>query len=125
MSNSEISRGFDGLERLAHGRIEVAGNKLRVVKRGTPKFIKNVDEITFCGPEALKNGKQVFYITHVGVFRLTERGMELTRVMPGIDIQKDILEFAPMRIVLPESGEVPVVDPHIVTGEGFKLELKG
>jgi len=110
---------------MAHGRIEVAGDKLRVVKRGTPKFIKNVDEITFCGPEALKNGKQVFYITHVGVFRLTERGMELTRVMPGIDIQKDILDFAPMHIVLPESGEVPVVDPHIVTGEGFKLELKG
>jgi len=109
---------------MAHGRFEVVGDKLQIVKRGAPKFIENVDEITFCGPEALKTGKQVFYITHVGVFHLTERGMELTRVMPGIDIQKDILDFAPMRVVLPESGEVPLVDSRIVTGEGFKLELK-
>lgn len=110
---------------MAHGRIAVEGGQLKMVKRGAPKFIEHVDEITFCGPEALKSGKEVFYITHAGVFRLTGRGMELIRVMPGIDIQQDILDFAPMRIVLPESGEVPVVDSHIVTGENFKLELKG
>lgn len=69
-------------------------------------------------------GKEIFYITHVGVFHLTERGMELERVMPGIDIQNDILDFAPMRVVLPESGEVPVVDASILTGEGFQLSMR-
>ena len=109
---------------MAHSQIDVSGSQLKVVKPGKPKFVEAVDEITFSGSEALKMGKKVFYVTHVGMFRLTERGMELAQVMPGIDIEKDILEFAPMRVVLPESGEVPVVDASIVTGKGFSMALE-
>ncbi|HOZ47981.1 MAG TPA: CoA-transferase [Candidatus Hydrogenedentes bacterium] len=109
---------------MAGGRIEMAGDRVRVVERGRPKFVQAVDEITFNGRQALALGKRVFFITHVGVFRLTEGGMELMKVMPGIDIQKDILDVASMRVVLPESGEVPVVDASVVTGEGFRLALR-
>ncbi len=63
------------------------------------------------------------YVTNVGVFKLTERGMCLVEVMPGVDVQKDILDACPMRVVLPEDGQVPTVDPSIVTGEGFKLDF--
>jgi len=45
----------------------------------------------------------------------------LIEVMPGIDIQKDILESCPMKVVLPESDKVAVTDPSIVTGNGFAL----
>ena len=107
----------------ARGKIEVVGNKLRIVEPGRPKFVDKVDEITFSGEQALKAGTKVFFATNVGLFRLTERGVELTRVMPGIDIQKDLLDFSPMRIVLPESGDVPVVEEPIVTGKGFSLRL--
>ena len=64
-------------------------------------------------------------VTTVGVFQLTERGVELVRVMPGIDIQKDIIAASPMRIVLPPSGEVPVADASVVTGAGFRLAFPG
>lgn len=101
--------------------IQVEDGQVKVLNPGKPKFVDQVAEVTFSGPEALKHNKRVFYITHVGAFRLTERGMELFRVMPGIDIQKDIIEGCPMKIVLPEDGHVPVVDNSIVTGEGFNL----
>lgn len=110
---------------MAHAKYEVSGGKMKVAKPGKPKFVDKVDEITFCGPEAVKAGKKVFYNTSVGVFQLTERGMELIKVMPGIDIRKDILDVSPMKIVLPESGDVPLVKDSIVTGEGFRLQLKG
>ena len=106
---------------MAHGEIGVENGCLQVRKPGIPKFVEQVDEITFCGQEALRQGKTVFYVTQVGAFRLTERGMELVCVMPGIDVQRDILEVSPMRIVLPESGEVPVADASIVTGKAFEL----
>ncbi len=102
-------------------KIAIENGRMQVLDPGKPKFIGQVDEITFSGVEALKHNKRVFYITHVGAFRLTERGMELIRVMPGIDVQKDIIDVAPMKIVLPESGEVPVADASLLTGEGFKL----
>ena len=108
----------------AHAQAKVVGSKISIINPGKPKFVDKVDEITFSGEQALKAGRKVFYATNVGLFRLTERGVELTRVMPGIDIQKDILDVSPMKIVLPESGDVPVVEESIVTGKGFALHFK-
>jgi propionate CoA-transferase len=102
-------------------RFRLKDGQVSVLRSGTPKFVAQVDEVTFNGQEALKAGKRVFYATSVGLFRLTRRGMELCEVMPGLDVQRDVLDATPMRIVLPESGEVPVVDPAIVTGAGYSL----
>lgn len=99
------------------GRIAVEDGRLRIVERGAPKFVERVDEITFSGPQALAAGKRVFYVTHVGVFRLTERGLELVRVMPGVDLQRDVLDFAPITPRLPSSGRLPRVPRSIVTGK--------
>lgn len=109
---------------MPRGQVEAANGEIRIVKPDTPKFRDRVSEITFCGKEALKAGKKVFYATTVGLFELTERGMELRRVMPGIDIQKDIIEPSSMKVVLPESGSVPVVDRSVVTGESFRLDMR-
>ncbi len=103
---------------------ELGDSTIKVTAPGKPKFIKEVDEITFNGQEALKQGKTIVYVTHVGAFRLTERGMELIYVMPGIDVQRDILDVCPMRIVLPESGAPQVVPENILTGDDFRLNLR-
>jgi len=108
---------------IAHGEMRIDNGRLQIVNRGKPKFIAAVDEITFCGPEALRAGRKVFYVTPVGVFRLTERGLELERVMPGVDVQRDILDYATARIVLPPSGSVPEVDASTVTGQSFRLRM--
>jgi len=106
---------------MANAHTKIEDGKLRIVKPGVHKFIAQVDEITCSGRQTLKQGKQAYYCTHVGIFRLTERGMELVEVMPGVDIQRDILEACPMKVVLPESGEVKRVSEDIVTGRGFEL----
>lgn len=66
--------------------------QLKVVKKGLPKFVRQVDQVTFSAKEALRMGKKVYYVTHVGVFRLTKDGLVLQSVMPGMDIQRDILK---------------------------------
>jgi propionate CoA-transferase len=109
---------------MAHGHLEIKDGRLVIVRPGQHKFIDRVSEITMSGAQALKKNKTVLYVTNVGVFQLTPRGMTLIEVMPGIDIQKDILEACPMRVVLPEDGQVPVTAAAIVTGKGFKLDWK-
>ncbi len=106
---------------MAHARLEIIDDRLKIVKPGQHKFIHTVSEITMSGKQALKKGKTVLHVTNVGVFKLTERGMMLIEVMPGIDIQKDILESCPMKVELPESSKVAVTDSSIVTGNGFAL----
>jgi len=107
---------------MAQAEFAIEDGRLKIKKPGLHKFGKTVDQITFSGDRALAKGKQVYYVTHVGSFRLTARGMELFEVMPGVDIQRDILEACPMQVVLPEGKPVPVVDRAIVTGEGFRLQ---
>lgn len=63
------------------------------------KFVKTVEHRTFSGKVAVQNKKPVFYVTERCVFQLTEKGMELIEVAPGIDIERDILaqmDFKPI-----------------------------
>ncbi|MCI2413343.1 MAG: hypothetical protein MPI47_08490, partial [Cuniculiplasma sp.] len=49
-------------------------------------------KIFFSGNEALKYGKTVKYFTERCVFDLTQKGLCITEVPEGIDIDKDIIE---------------------------------
>lgn len=108
---------------MARGRMGLDGARVKVLTRGEPKFVERVREVTFCAAEALRRRQKVIYCTNVGAFELTRQGVELISVMPGIDVTRDVLGASPMRILLPETGSVPVADPAIVTGEGFGLRL--
>jgi propionate CoA-transferase len=101
--------------------VAVRGGRLEFTKGGVPRFVRQVDEVTFSGPEALRQNKQVHYVTHVGSFRLTGRGMELVAVMPGVDVRRDILDVSLMAIVMPERGEPRILESSLVTGKGFRL----
>lgn len=107
---------------MAGAEMSIKNGGLVIDKPGKHKFISKVSEITMSGEQALKKNKKVLYVTNVGVFKLTDRGMELIEVMPGIDIKKDIIDSCPMKVHLPESGDVTVVEESIVTGQGFKLK---
>lgn len=98
--------------------------RLILKKTGKPKFVAQVDHITFNGQEALKAGKRVFYVTTVGIFKLTEDGLTIIQCMPGIDIGKDILAASPARFIIPDR-DVPTVPPEIVNGKGFHLRWAG
>lgn len=75
-------------------------NGIEIIHPGKfKKFIKNVQQITFSGEYALKKNQEVLYITERAVFRLTNKGLELIEIAPGIDLYKDILnmmEFKPI-----------------------------
>jgi len=60
------------------------------------KFKRNVSAISFSGKHALKRGQRVIYVTERCVFELTETGLKLMEVYPGIDENsqiRDILDF--------------------------------
>ncbi len=78
---------------------EISSGRLRIVRHGeVMKFVAEVEQITYSGREALKRGQNAVYVTERAVFRLTEHGLALTEVAPGIDVRRDVLErmkFAP------------------------------
>ncbi|MGE5684216.1 MAG: acyl CoA:acetate/3-ketoacid CoA transferase [Nitrososphaerota archaeon] len=79
--------------------IDIVNNRLSIVHDGSPKFVDNVYKIIFSGDEAMKYEKEILYVTERAVFRLTEKGLILEEVSPGVDIDRDILskmEFRPI-----------------------------
>jgi propionate CoA-transferase len=55
------------------------------------KFNDEVVKIVFSGPQAVKSGKEILYVTERAVFGLDEDGLVLQEVAPGVDVDKDIL----------------------------------
>jgi len=63
------------------------------------KLVREVEHRTFSGGYAAQRGQPVLYVTERCVLELTQEGLELVEVAPGIDIERDILarmEFRPI-----------------------------
>ena len=91
---------------LTGGGLEVVleHGKLRVKKEGKIlKFVPQVNQISFSGKRALQNGIDVMFVTERAVFRMTDRGISISEVAPGIDIEKDILPNIPFPINIPQT----------------------
>ena len=107
---------------MSEGKFVIKDRRLLVEKKGIAKFVNQVDQVTFNGAEGLKSGKKIFYITNVGVFTLTEKGLILIMVMPGIDIEKDIINACEATIILPHDNKVTVVDASIFNKDEFIIK---
>jgi propionate CoA-transferase len=89
------------------GKLDIAvdGGKLHILQDGqADKFVETVEHRTFSGPQAVKRGTPVLYITERCVFELTSAGLLLAEIAPGVDLQRDILDrmaFAPLMPTAP------------------------
>lgn len=95
------------------GGLEVAvgDGRLRIVQEGhARKFIERVEQITFNGLDAAQRGQQVVFVTERAVFRLTQDGLELAEVAPGIDVERDILAHMGFRPIM---KDVRTMDPGL------------
>jgi propionate CoA-transferase len=99
----------------------VKDGNLRIYKEGkVRKFVRQVEHVTFSGTYAQSKKQPVFYVTERCVFSLTEEGMVLSEVAPGIDIEKDILALMDFRPVI--KGTPQLMDERIFRPEPMDLK---
>jgi propionate CoA-transferase len=104
---------------LAPAYTEVADGRI-VTTEGpaTPKFLADVQQRTFSGDYARRSGQPVMYITERCVFVLTDRGMELTEIAPGVDLQRDVLDHIEFEPIMDEP-------PRLMDARIFRDETMG
>ncbi len=80
--------------------VEEENGKVKIVQEGTiPKFVNEVSSVSFSGQRALKNGQRVIYVTERCVFELTDKGLKLIEVYPGVDRERDIISQLPFPVI--------------------------
>jgi propionate CoA-transferase len=85
-----------------------------------PKLVEAVEHVTFSGPRAARLGQPVTYITERAVFRLGERGLELTEIAPGVDLERDVLAHMGFEPVI--DGSPALMDERIFGDAPLGLE---
>ena len=82
--------------------------------------MEKVQQITFRGDYAREMGQKVYYITERAVFELTDKGVALIEIAPGVDLEKDILaqmDFTPV------IADVKLMDARLFNEEKMGLTL--
>lgn len=73
-------------------KTDVKNEQLQILSEGKQsKFVETVEQVTFSGKRAMKNGQNVYYVTERAVFQLTEKGVELIEIASGINLERDVL----------------------------------
>lgn len=102
-------------------KVEVGDGIIKIVEEGKiKKFVKNVEHITFSGEYAKKLGKEILYITERAVFKLTNKGLMLEEIGPGIDLDKDILKNMEFEPIIPK--ELKIMDKRIFYEERMNIK---
>ncbi len=101
---------------VVRAKAELSGAGIRYTSHGKPKVVEQVLQVTFSGDYARRKNQQVLYVTEAAVFRLTEAGLRLDEIAPGVDLERDLL---------PQLGFRPAMaDPvRTMQAELFRDEL--
>ena len=114
---------FMGSFTAGKSEIRVTDGKLDIVQdSGRVKFKQAVEQITFSGDYSREHGRQqVLFITERAVFRLTEKGLQLIEIAPGVNLEKDILALMEFK---PEiSRELKIMDSRIFAEGPMGVEI--
>ena len=97
-------------------KVSIEEGLVNITQEGkAKKFIDQVEHVTFSGKYAQMKNQPVLYITERCVFALSEQGMELVEIAPGIDLEKDILalmDFQPLVKGIPRVMDARIFRPE-------------
>jgi propionate CoA-transferase len=115
--------GIGGFVNISQGarRVVFVGTFTAGREQQLRKFVDAVEQISFSATYARQREQPVTYVTERAVLELSDDGLVLTEIAPGVDLERDVLgqmDFAP-RI----AGELREMDPRLFADSAYDLTL--
>ncbi len=78
--------------------VECVDGALRIVTEGRhAKFVNAIEQICYNGDFAAREERTALFVTERAVLRATRKGLELTEIAPGVDLDRDVLAHMAFR----------------------------
>ncbi len=104
--------------------VGIEDGQLRILVEGrAQKFVDQVEHRTFSGEIASQRNQSVLYITERCVFRLSDQGLILAEVAPGIDIDRHILAHMGFEPLIPKTPKLMDSRLFLDSRIGLRAEL--
>ena len=95
---------YSGTFTAGPSQLRFGDGRLQIEQDGPhQKFVQDVRQITYNGPYGIRCGQRVLYITERAVFELTEAGLMLIEIAPGIDLERDVLALMGFRPIISDT----------------------
>jgi propionate CoA-transferase len=111
---------FSGTMTAGDLKVEVKDGTVHILQEGKrKKFLKSIEQITFSSEFSKRTGQTVYFVTERCVFRLTDQGLMLIEIAPGIDLKTQVLgcmDFEPL-----VSPELKLMDARIFQNKPMGL----
>jgi propionate CoA-transferase len=102
--------------------IQITDGKLNIVSDGTvAKFVPEIAQISFSGEMARRRRQEVLYITERCVIELTEDGLTVIEIAPGVDLERDVLGRSGVRLLV--RPDLQLMSPALFRPEPMGLIL--
>src|SRR3569833_511642 len=105
------------------GGLDIAwpDGRTHIRKEGAEKkFVDIVEQITYTGARAAKNGQRALYVTERAVFTRNADGrLELIEIAPGVDLERDVVAQMQFRPAI--SVKLKEMDSRIFRPEPLRL----
>jgi len=106
----------------AGAKMEVVDGRLRIDKEGkVKKLVNKTDQISFSGRRGKAQGQDVTYVTERCVMKLTNDGIMVTEIAPGVDPKTNILEQSEFPLIV--SPQLKIMDADLFRPEKMGLKL--
>ncbi|APO74510.1 Coenzyme A transferase protein [Rhizobium etli 8C-3] len=106
----------------AGAKLAIADGRLVIEKEGKlKKLVNEVEHVTFSGKRAVEQGQDITYVTERCIMKLTPKGMVLTEIAPGVDLQEHILGQSEFPLIL--SDDLKVMDANLFAEANIGLSL--
>jgi propionate CoA-transferase len=102
--------------------IRIVDGRLEIVTDGSvAKFVPEVAQISFSGDMARQRRQDVLYVTERCVIQLTQAGLTVIEIAPGVDLERDVLAKAGVPLLV--SPDLRPMSPALFRPEPLGLIL--
>jgi propionate CoA-transferase len=114
---------FSGFFTAAAG-LAVENGALAITKEGkVRKLVEAVEHVSFSGRRAVAQGQDITYVTERCVLKLTEKGVTVTEIAPGVNLERDVLAQSEFPLIV--SPVLKVMEERLFHPAPIGLDLGG